>query len=380
MLSRFDRYLLSQLMMFFGFFALVLVSIYWVNSAALLFDRLISDNQSVWVFLELTALSLPNVIRLMLPVAAFVATIYATHRMASESELVVMQATGLSPYRMARPVVYFGLIVALFLSALNHFLVPMARTRLNERNTEISQNISAKFLTEGAFLHPSAGVTLFIREITPVGELRDLFLSDQRASDGDTTYSAKRAFLARSESGPKLVMVDGLAQSFDHVTQRLAITRFADFTYDIRDLIATQGPRVPTLDERATPALLWPSADLLEETRSSLAKALFEGHDRFAKPLLTMALAFVAFAAMQSGSFSRFGMWRQIALASGLFVFLFFLSNLVDKSAARAVEALWLVYLPPFLGAGLGLFLMAIGSRNRHRPSTPPAPTRGVMA
>jgi hypothetical protein len=31
-MSKFDRYMLSQLMMFFGFFALVLVSIYWVNS------------------------------------------------------------------------------------------------------------------------------------------------------------------------------------------------------------------------------------------------------------------------------------------------------------------------------------------------------------
>jgi hypothetical protein len=30
----------------------VLVSVYWVNSAVRLFDRLISDNQSVWVFLE----------------------------------------------------------------------------------------------------------------------------------------------------------------------------------------------------------------------------------------------------------------------------------------------------------------------------------------
>ena len=64
--------MLSQLLMLFGFFALILVSVYWVNRAVLLFDQLIADGQSAWVFLEFTALTLPNVIRLVLPMAAFV--------------------------------------------------------------------------------------------------------------------------------------------------------------------------------------------------------------------------------------------------------------------------------------------------------------------
>ncbi|MCP4819364.1 MAG: LPS export ABC transporter permease LptF, partial [Shimia sp.] len=37
-MSRFDRYILSQLLTLFGFFALVLVSVYWVNRAVVLFD------------------------------------------------------------------------------------------------------------------------------------------------------------------------------------------------------------------------------------------------------------------------------------------------------------------------------------------------------
>jgi lipopolysaccharide export system permease protein len=85
--ARFDRYLLSQLLMLFGFFALVLVSVYWVNRAVSVFDRLIGDGQSALVFLELTLLTLPNVIRLVLPVAAFAAAAYVTNRLSTESEL-----------------------------------------------------------------------------------------------------------------------------------------------------------------------------------------------------------------------------------------------------------------------------------------------------
>ena len=54
-MARFDRYMLSQLMMLFGFFSFVLIAIYWINSAVRLFDWLIGDGQTVWVFLEFSA-------------------------------------------------------------------------------------------------------------------------------------------------------------------------------------------------------------------------------------------------------------------------------------------------------------------------------------
>ncbi|MEL6700686.1 MAG: LptF/LptG family permease, partial [Pseudomonadota bacterium] len=77
-MARFDRYMLSQLLVLFGFFSLILVLVYWVNQAVALFDQLIADGQSARVFFEFTALSLPNIIRLVLPVAAFTAVIYVT--------------------------------------------------------------------------------------------------------------------------------------------------------------------------------------------------------------------------------------------------------------------------------------------------------------
>ena len=40
-MTRFDRYMLSQFMVLFGFFALVLVSIFWINKAVRMFDRLL---------------------------------------------------------------------------------------------------------------------------------------------------------------------------------------------------------------------------------------------------------------------------------------------------------------------------------------------------
>jgi lipopolysaccharide export system permease protein len=112
-LPRFDRYLLTQLLAVFGFFALVLVLVYWVNRAVGLFDQLIGDGQTALVFLEFSVLTLPNVIRVVLPIAAFAAAVFVANRLTQDSEMVVMQATGFSSFRLARPVLIFGLGPAL---------------------------------------------------------------------------------------------------------------------------------------------------------------------------------------------------------------------------------------------------------------------------
>ena len=146
--------MLSQLLVMFGFFALVLVALFWINRAVVLFDRLIGDGQSALVFLEFTALGLPKLIVTVLPIATFAASVYVTNRMSGESELTVLQAAGSGPWRLARPVFVFGFCVGLMMTALSHFLVPMAQGQLHQREAESPPNLTAQLLTEGTFLHP----------------------------------------------------------------------------------------------------------------------------------------------------------------------------------------------------------------------------------
>jgi len=190
--------MLSQFLVLFGFLALVLVSIVWINKAVSIFDKLIGDGQPAWVFLEFTALTLPAVIGVILPIAAFAAAVYVIHRLSSESELTVMQAMGYSPLRLVRPVLVFGLMVALMMSVLAHLLIPNSMSQLRLREDEVSRNISAQLLSDGEFLHPAPGITFYIRRITPTGELRDVFMSDRREPAQSTTYTSSRAYGVRA--------------------------------------------------------------------------------------------------------------------------------------------------------------------------------------
>lgn len=352
-MARFDRYLLSQLMMLFGFFSLVLVLVYWINRAVVLFDQLIADGQSAGVFLEFTALSLPGVIRLALPLSAFAATVYVTNRMSTDSELVVVQATGYSPWRMARPVVYFGVIVFMLMSVLMHVLVPLSTARLVDRQAEISQNVTARLLTEGRFLEPIAGLTFYIRDITPAGELRDVFLTDLRDPARQVTYTATQAYLVRANDTAQLVMIDGLSQTLNTADQRLFTTSFEDFTFDIGGFLQVaptdkrRSAEVPTLE------LLSPTNALAAETNRTIPQLIAEGHDRISQSILGAVAALLGFAALLVGGYSRFGVWRQIVIAIFLIIVIKSVET-VGLNAARSDPALWFAaYTPSVLGVAI---------------------------
>ena len=361
-MARLDRYVLSHLMMVFGFFSLVLVLIYWINRAVVLFDQLIANGQSATVFLEFTLLTLPGVIRLVMPIAAVAAALYVTNRLTQDRELVVMQATGFGPFRLARPVLYFGAIVGVMVAVLVNGIVPLATAALDDRRGEIAENLTARLLREGEFMNPTDGVNVFIREITPQGELRDVFLSDAREPDRQSAYSAQRALFVRAEDGPKLVMLEGMVQTLSQDDRRLAVTRFSDLTYDLGTLLGTESD-ARDVDEVGTLELLAATPALVAETGDDRAELLSEGHSRIAQATLAVVAPLLGFGTLLLGGFTRFGIWRQIVGA----VLLVIVVKMADTSLAGIAVAearLWpLVYGGTALAAAVAVLILWMARR-----------------
>ncbi len=363
MTGRFDRYLLSQLLMLFGFFALVLVLVYWVNRAVVLFDQLIANGQSAAVFLEFTALTLPNVIRIVLPIAAFAGTVYATNRLMSESELVVVQATGFSPWRLIRPVLFFGIFIFILSSILAHVLVPMSTARLSDRTAEISENMTARLLSEGRFLHPADGVTFYIREITPLGALSNIFLSDSRDPARRVTYTAREALLVRGENAPSLVMIDGMAQVYGTASRRLSVTRFDDFAFDLEGLVSGIAGNRRSPNELTTVELFAASEETLAQTHTSRARLIAEAHERISNAFNGLVAPLIGFAALLVGGFSRFGVWRQIMGAIAALILVQMITQ-AGQGVVQNDETAWpLAYVGPAFGFVLAMALLLLADR-----------------
>lgn len=361
-MARYDRYMLSQLLVLFGFFALVLVALFWINRAVILFDQLIGDGQSALVFLEFTALKLPGLIGTVLPIAAFAGAVYVTNRMSTESEMTVMQATGSSPWRLARPVVLYGLCVALMLSVLAHFLIPMAERQFDEREAEVAGNVTAGLLKEGQFLHPTDNVTFYTRLIDTDGVLHDVFLSDRRNPKLGAIYTASEAYLVRNGEGTTLIMVDGLAQRLERPDLRLSTAKFQDFSFDISSLIVRERAENLIVPNLTTPVLLGDWQEIAARTGDTPGVIAEELHSRFAQALFCLVAALVGFSVLLIGGYSRFGVWREVVIAFGLLITLDGLRGSLLKSVRTDASLWWTIYLPSLLGFGVVLAALWIAA------------------
>jgi lipopolysaccharide export system permease protein len=109
--------------------------------------------------------------------------------------------------------------------------------------------------------------------------------------------------------------------------------------------------------------LLFPTRDLVKSTSGSKAELLQEGHNRFSQATLSFVAALIGFVTLMIGSFSRFGLWRQILVAVVILILLKSFDNLM-ADFALGDEKLWpLVYVPTVAGIALLWVLFLLSSR-----------------
>lgn len=361
-MSRFDGYFLRQLLVLFGFFTLVLVGVFWITRSVSLFERVISGGQSAMVFLEFTALTLPTLIRTVMPMAVFAAAVYVTNRLTRESELTVMLATGSSPWRLGRAVFLFGVVAGVMMAIISVFLRPASVDQLERRESEVAADVTAQLLNEGEFMHPVPGVTVYIGRIDLDGTLREVFVSDRRDRANPATYSSTSAYLVNNGSGVHLVMVDGLALRLNRAGRTLASTRFEDAAYDISELTRKSDLGQRSIEAISTVELLGDLDTLAAQEGHSIGQLVDELHQRFSWVAICVAVAMVGYATLMLGSFSRFGLWPQIFGAFTILVLLEGVRGFVSPLVIGDPQLWPLLYAPAALGVIVsGLFLALAG-------------------
>ena len=365
-MSRFDRYLFTQYFLMFGFFSLILLLIYWINKAIALFDNLISDGQTFLVFLEFSILTLPPIIPIVAPLAAFAAAIFVTNRLKNDSELTIIQATGFSPLRLSRAIFLFGLVVTIILLIISHYLIPKSNNILLKRQNEVASSLNAKLLKVGSFIHPQNGVTFYIGGISTSGVIEDVFVLDERNKDREIIVTSKSGYLITNNNNPILVLKDGIVQNYDLKSTNLSTIHFQDLSYDLTSW---------SVKERMSKSkllLTYSSFDLFKDpelvsilTDSSPISVLEELHSRILTPLLALIAALIGFSALMIGDYSRFGASKQISVGIVILI-LIKLSESYGNELMLKSQGNWLaLYLPVLIGILIFSFMMLLASNQK---------------
>ena len=377
-MTRLDRYILQHLVGAFGFFVLVFTGVIWLTQAVRLVDTVVASGQSARVFLEFSALVLPQVFVIVLPLSGMGAALYALNKLYGDSELIVMMGAGFGPASLLRPVGLFGLLIGLVLTIILTVLVPRSSSILAERTRAIRSDLASALIVERQFLHPLPGLTLFITDTSRQGEMAGLFLNDQRDPSRTVTYSALRARLLREGTEARLVMEEGVALTRGTTAGgQLTSVRFDQFVFDLSELIEAESARVPRPAEYPVRALLGPTPEMLASGRFTRADFLAEGHYKITMPLLATIYPMIALVTLLAGGYRRSGFGRRVVVAIAVAAVLQ-IAMFTAKAQVQDKAELWpLMYLPILAGGFYVGVLLARLSRER-RPRCMPEPAGGV--
>lgn len=358
-----DRYFLKQVFAPFVFFTLVLTAVMWLAQSLRVIDLIVNNGQSASILLLFAGPLLPLVLSIVFPLAALGATIFALNRLMSDSELVVVYSAGEGRLSSLRAVLFFGVGVTVALAIITVLLAPLGARTMRERTAEVRSDIASALIQDGRFMHPSSGLTVYIREANGPGDMRGVMVHDARDPESSVTFNAQRGALVKADEGPRLVMFDGLAQRVDPKTKALSLLQFDKIGYDLSDFISDPA------DRRRKPAefffydLIWPKDPEISDR--DYGRYISEGHEQLSSPLYGFAIVVLAAAVMLRGSFSRRGYLGRMLLAAGLGVGLRVL-GLALQNITKGSPELWpIMYAPPIIASIIALWMLARGRFRR---------------
>ncbi|HEY5131620.1 MAG TPA: LPS export ABC transporter permease LptF [Bradyrhizobium sp.] len=344
-------------------FALVLVSltgVIWITQALRGIDLMTSQGQTIVTFLGITSLVIPALVLIISPIALMIAISHTLNKLATDSEIIVMNAAGFSPFRLFRPFFYATCVVALMVAFIAAYLAPDGMRRIKQWDAEITADVLANILQPGRFAQLDQNLTIRIRERQPGGVLVGIFVDDRRDPKERVTIIADHGTVLKNGAGSFLILEDGNLERFETGKHDPALVAFGRYAFDMskfsnqgRDV--TLGIRERYLWELLSP----PSNDPVYQQLPGQFRA--ELHDRIMSPIYPFAFAALTFAFLGAPRTTRqsrnFSIGGSIFAVFGLRIAGFACSVLTVKSPLAAV----IQYLMLLASIGIGLWIIIWG-------------------
>jgi len=364
--TRFDIYIFRQVL-----FARVvatggLTALIWLTQSLRFVDLVVNRGLSLLVFLQLTGLLIPSFVAVILPITTYVVIQFVYQRMATDRELTVMRAAGLSPWALARPALAVALLATLAGYGLSIWVVPVFLNDFKQFQWEIRNRLAAFLLQDGVFTPLSDRLTVYIRTRDPDGTLHGILVDDARDPTAHATILAERGRLIDSPTGPRVLLLDGSRQEIDHQNGRLDMLTFKQNEIDLAEA---------TKDETARPADMSevPLRDLLDPHplfERDQPKWIAEGHKRLTAPLTTLSYALVGLLSALGGMFRRHGGLARPLVTVGAMVGLLALGLAIGALAARDNRLLFMMWVHA-AAPGVVCAWMLLGPALRRFPAAP---------
>jgi lipopolysaccharide export system permease protein len=347
-----------------------LAGVVWIIQALKGVDIVNSNGQTIFAYLSLTSLAVPNLLVAIIPVALLLSTINTINALNTNTELVVVTASGCSNWTIAKPLIILALLCSLFAGIVGHTISPLSLIKLRAFVTEMRADLVSILIQEGTFNNIDDGLTFHISERKAGGILSGIMISDEREENTAIIYSAREGILTRSDKGSFLKLKDGEIQQINRKNNTVTFIKYQSYIFDLSSFSggSEDKPSIIKAKERTTLELLNPDPDdyIYKNYPGRFSAQI---HERFSEMLWPFAYVFMILAFAGQARSNRQSFSSSITAATISVIVARGLGFSAINSLKSDPNAIFLVYFLPLACIAFGGWFIFT-----NRPATLPKP------
>jgi LPS export ABC transporter permease LptF/LPS export ABC transporter permease LptG len=287
-----DRYVIAEILPPTGLGLLLFTFILLLQQITILTGLLIARGADFPTILRLFMNILPSILATTIPMAFLLGVLLAFGRLAADSEIVALRASGVSPVQLLRPIVALSLLTGF----ITFYVLAVAVPNANQAYRQVFYALVLSKAKTGVKPRvfndndPIPQMVLYVADIpAESGDWRNVFISDNRTPQKPQVILARSGRLVMAPKARKveLHLEEGVAHAYQpNAPEQYEITRFKrwemplPFDQFFPNLPLSKGDREMTL-----PELLAQIRDLTGKGRPlDAARYWVEFHKKFAIP------------------------------------------------------------------------------------------------
>jgi len=166
-------------------------------------DDLMGKGLGTWVILELLFYVSASLIPLALPLAILLSSIMTFGNLAENNELTALKASGLSLYRIMRPLMFVVTLIALGTFYFANYVIPVANLKWHSLIYDIQNTKIAAIITPGVYSTELDGYAIKVQEGNE-DHFSDILIHDHTNPKEVKSVRAKEGKLYKSVNGKYL--------------------------------------------------------------------------------------------------------------------------------------------------------------------------------
>jgi LPS export ABC transporter permease LptF/LPS export ABC transporter permease LptG len=349
----FTRYILQEVLWHGLIGASVFTFVIFIRGVSHILELVVRNSAPIPSVAQLFFLTLPSAFKFTIPTGVLVGILIALSRMAADSEVTAMRASGVSVRTFLKIISIFGMAAWLLALANTTIVEPLsvaalARLEKNMASSQISFEVQPR-----VFYEDFKNLVLYVEDVTPssgAAVWKNVFLADISTPDAPKITIAKQAIVTSGANTIRLHLIDGE----NHESNAQAPGQYNIYTFQETDMAISLPPVVQPARESVPVAQLGTS-ELLRRARTA-GKDLsrnyqIEFHRRLALPTACLVLVLIG---IPLGLSARKGGRGTGFVLTIVLVFIYYFLSILGVAMARSGK------VPPAAGVWMANIVFAL--------------------